>query len=346
MPSPFPRYLFRLGAALAGVVLVVWLYVAFAPMAYMEGGYPAWVAKARMLEACRLGQVAFFGDSRLEAGVIPALLPVSAANFGVAAGTAVEARSAVRRAMACQAPPKQAVLSLNAEHFGPLSRFFWILSVRYGFIRPGELWETEQLAAQLGDDRSFSARTPDGFSGRLRDWLYALRFPSLSFGSLVQGRVFGRQSSNQARLAAVLEARGWSEYTGGGNAPPERTVWEPTKLQEAEFEAALDLLHEHGVPIRLLIMPTADSGPRDPAADAAYLATLAGFARRVPGTALLDSAIPRWPDRLFADGVHLNAEGAQLMTRRLAACMPSGVLEAPCDLAWHEAALPVLQVHQ
>ena len=73
-------------------MLLVWLYVALLPMAYMEGGYPAWVAKSQMLQDCQLGEVAFFGDSRLEAGVIPALLPVPASNFGLAAGTAVEAR--------------------------------------------------------------------------------------------------------------------------------------------------------------------------------------------------------------------------------------------------------------
>ncbi|GAC1490992.1 MAG: hypothetical protein NVS2B11_15950 [Acetobacteraceae bacterium] len=78
MQSSFRRYLIRLGAILAGVVVLVWCYVALAPMAYLEGGYPAWVAKAEMLRDCRLGEVAFFGDSRLEAGVIPALLPMPA----------------------------------------------------------------------------------------------------------------------------------------------------------------------------------------------------------------------------------------------------------------------------
>ncbi|GAC1337098.1 MAG: hypothetical protein NVSMB18_01390 [Acetobacteraceae bacterium] len=336
MQSSFRRYLIRLGAILAGVVVLVWCYVALAPMAYLEGGYPAWVAKAEMLRDCRLGEVAFFGDSRLEAGVIPALLPMPASNLGVAAGTAVETRGAVRRALACPTPPRQAVISLSPEHFGPLSRFFWILSVRYGFIGPGELWETEALADRLGDRESFSTRTPDGFSGRLRDWLYAARFPSLSFSSLVQGRVFGRYDSNRARLAAVLADHGWSEYgpTGGPPAPPERADFVQTKLQTAAFEAALGQLRERGIDVVLLIMPFAESDHRDPAGEAAYLAYLTNVTRRIPGVHLAAGSLPRWPDRLFADGAHLAAAGARLFTQRLAACTAEGRLAPVCDLGW------------
>ena len=53
----------------------------------------------------------------------------------------------------------------------------------------------------------------------LRDVLYAIRFPSLSFNSLVQGRVFGRYRTNVERFAGVLANRGWSDYGGGGGGP-------------------------------------------------------------------------------------------------------------------------------
>jgi hypothetical protein len=338
MEASFTRYLVRLGAALVGVFAVVWLYVVLAPMAYMEGGYPAWVAKMRMLDACRLGDLAFFGDSRLESGVIPALLPVPASNLGVAAGTPVEVQAAVRRALACERPPSQAVISLTPEHFGPLTRYFWLLSVRYGFISPGELYAVEQRASALGDTVSLAAATPDGFGGRLRDWLYAIRFPSLSFSSLVQGRVFGRYQINMARLDTVLGAHGWSEYgAGGGLAGETREAFAPTKLQNAEFEATLDRLHERGVDVVLLVLPFAHSDPRDKASQAAYLAYLAEAAKRHPGVRLAAPTIPYWPDRLFGDGEHLTAEGAKLLTERLAACTQAGRLQPPCDLEWHGA---------
>jgi len=338
MQPSFKRYLAGLGAALAGVLASVWLYVALMQMAYVESGYAAWVAKSNMLDACRLGEVAFFGDSRLEAGVVPALLPVPASNFAVAAGTAVETRSAVDRALRCPVAPRQAVLSLSPEHFGPLSRFFWLLTLRYGFLAPGELLQTERLADSLGDAQSFATPTPDGLSGRLRDWLYELRFPSLSFSSLVQGRVFGRLGSNEARLASVLQARGWSEYAGGEGAPPEKLPVVQTKLQVAAFEAALDALRARGVETRLLIMPRSEAETPQADAEALYLASLTEATRRFPGVAIVGAGIPRWPARLFADGLHLNREGAERFTALLAGCMEGGRLSAACDLSWREGA--------
>src|SRR5689334_19132896 len=139
MPASFTRYLLRFGASLLAVFLAIWAYIAFMPMAFYESGFASWKAKQAMLDDCQVGQVAFFGDSRLEAGVAPALLPVQSVNFGLPAGTAVETRSAVRRATACATPPTQAVIALTPSHLGALNRFFWLLSVRYGFITPAEL---------------------------------------------------------------------------------------------------------------------------------------------------------------------------------------------------------------
>lgn len=336
MRSSSARYLAIAGASSLAVLLLVWAYVAVAPMAFMESGYASWAAKSTMLRECRLGRVAFFGDSRLEAGVIPAALPVPASNFGLAAGTAVEANSAVRRALACPTLPRQAVIALVPEHFGPLSKFFWSLSVRYGFLSPSEVWRTEALAHRLGDHQSLATPTPDGLHGRVRDALYAFRFPSLSFASLVQGRVFGRNVANEARYETVLRARGWAEYGRGEPANSENADrFVATKLQTAELEAAIGDLRRHGVDVLLLVMPFATTHPETDAVFTAYLAYLADVARRFPGVKLVGGDVPIWPDRLFADGAHLDGEGARLFSARLAACFQGGTLRAGCDLDWH-----------
>jgi hypothetical protein len=341
METSFAGYLVRLGAVFAAVVLAAWLYVVSFPMAFLEGGYPAWVAKSTMLAECRVGSIAFFGDSRLEAGVVPALLPVEASNFGLAAGTPVETRSAVRRALDCASPPRQVVISLTADHFGPLDRFFWINDLRYGFISPDDLREAERLAAALGDIRTFNtARTPDGLSGRTRNWMYSIRFPSLYFASMVQGRLFGRYASNRVRLAEVLRARGFSEYrtkleVNAGRAPlPEGFITTP--LQAAEFEQTLQLLRDRGIEVRLLIMPSKQTVTPDAALEAAYLAYLDATARRFANVRVLDPVIPRWPARLFIDDSHLTGPGARLFTERLAACIVDGRFKPECDLGWHE----------
>lgn len=338
MQASFTRYLLCLGASLLAVFCAVWAYVALAGMAYYEGGYPTWKAKERMLASCQVGEIAFFGDSRLESGIVPALMPVETVNFGVPAGTVVETRSAARRAASCPNPPKQAVIALTPAHFGPLSRFFWILSVRYGFISPGELWDTRQWADRLGDAETMATPTPDGFTGRLRDVLYAIRFPSLSFNSLVQGRVFGRYRTNEERYAAVLASRGWSDYgTGGGLVGELAAPFAPTKLQNAEFEATLRLLHEHGVEVLLLPMPFSRSGLTSRESRTAYLRYLNDATRRFPGVHVVGDDAPVWPDELFVDGEHLTGSAAKLYTARLAACVTAGRLQPGCDLSWRAA---------
>lgn len=331
-PADFNRFLIAFFTTLIVGLALVWTYTATRPDAFMESGYASWAAKKSMLARCDLGQIAFFGDSRLEAGLVPAAFPVPATNFGLAAGTAVEARVAVDRALACPTLPKQAVISLVPEHFGPLSRYYWLLSVRYGFLSAGDVFAVERLADQLGDTDSLATRTPEGLSGKPRDWLYASGFPSLSFASLIQGRIFGRAETNRTRLAAVTADRGWSAYTGGEPVQaehPDRFIL--TALQNAELEAALIALKGRGVAAALLIMPFAPAHQETDRTLAAYREYLSIIAQR-NGATLLDPEIPLWPQPAFADGAHLNPEAAHAFTKALASCLKDGILTAPCGL--------------
>ena len=335
--APFTRYLIVAASTMVGIIALVWAYTAAYPMAYMESGYASWTAKKNLLQDCQLGQIAFFGDSRLEAGLKPADLPTPATNFALAAGTAIETRIAIDRALACPTVPsptllRQAVISLAPEHFGPVSSFFWLLSIRYGFLSAGDVFAIETLAGQLGDHDTLATPTPDGLSGKPRDWLYAAGFPSFSFGNLVQGRVFGRLDVNRARLATVTADHGWAPYIGGNPVRvdhPDRFI--VTSLQTAELEAALSALRARGVDAALLIMPFAVGHQETDAVLAAYRTYLAGIAQRT-GATLLDD-IPLWPPRFFADGTHLDPAGAQAFTTKLSTCLRNGMLTLPCDLA-------------
>ncbi len=329
-PADFNRYLITFFSTVVIGLGLVWIYTAARPDAFMESGYASWAAKKAMLADCQLGQIAFFGDSRLEAGLVPADLPVPATNFGLAAGTALETRVAIDRALACPKLPTQAVISLVPEHFGPLSRFYWLLSIRYGFLSAGDVFAVERLADQLGDTDSLAVRTPEGLSGTPRDWLYASGFPSLSFASLVQGRVFGRTETNRARFAAVTADRGWSAYASGPPVQaehPDRFI--VTGLQNAELEAALIALKGRGVAAAILIMPFAPAHQETDATLVAYREYLTIIAQR-NGATLLDPVIPIWPQPSFADGAHLNPEAAHAFTKSLAACLKDGTLTAPC----------------
>ena len=72
-----------MAAGAVGSFLLLWAWIAFVPLAYLDPEYPFWLVKQRMLRACDLGEVAILGDSRAAVGILPTLLPVPATNLAV-----------------------------------------------------------------------------------------------------------------------------------------------------------------------------------------------------------------------------------------------------------------------
>src|SRR3954462_10955575 len=122
------RYLrLKVLTATAGFA-AVWLWVWTMPMAYMDPEYPSWLAKRIMLDRCDLGEALILGDSRAAADIVPAYLPVKAANLAVGGGEAVEAYAALARALACPVAPRLVLLSFDPGHF-VRHDLFWERSV-------------------------------------------------------------------------------------------------------------------------------------------------------------------------------------------------------------------------
>jgi hypothetical protein len=175
----------------------------------------------------------------------------------------------------------------------------------------------------------------------VRDWLYALRFPSLSFSNLARGQVFRRLDSNTARFADILLRRGFVPYPvlpPTDKTGPEATLtsFVTTGLQIVSFERTLAALQDNGIPAALLLMPIKQSTrtAMAPAMETAYLNYLRSLAARFGNVSLIGDHIPGWPSALFTDEVHLNPRGAERLTSRLAACLEGGLLRADCDLDW------------
>ena len=335
-------YTIRLLAIMAGVLLAVWTYVLLAPLAFLPSGYPSWVAKLTMLRECQPAAIDFFGDSRVEAGIIPAVLPVAANNLGVAGGTPVEVESGVRRALRCSAKPGLVVIALGSDRFGPLGETFWVESLGYGFMTFHDLRDLERRASMLGDSNTLGdARTQEGLSGPIRDWLYRLDFPSMSFSNLLQGQIFRRYGSNIARLGRIRQARGFVPYpalppTDRSGPEAKQTRFATTPLQLAALEATLATLRDSSVPVALLLMPVkkVTSDAMAPDMKRAYLDYLRSLSTRFSNIRIIGADIPAWPSTMFTDAVHLNAAGAERFSARLAECIEGASIRSNCDLDW------------
>ncbi len=337
-------YAVRLLAVMTGVLAIAWVYVVLAPMAFLPSGYPSWMAKLTLLRECPAGAIDVFGNSRVEAGIIPAILGGTVNNIGVAGGSAIETAGGINRLLTCATKPDLIIIAVTADTFDVPGWGFWVESLGYGFIRKRDLLALERDADRIGDRTTLRAtKTQDGMSGPVRDWLYALRFPSLSFASLIDGEIFRRYDSNIARYKQILRARGFVPY------PPEPPTATPgpeaamrafsrTPLQTAWFEKTLETLRRDNIPVALLNMPIkqATHDVMAPGVTAAYLTYLRDVTARFPNVWLMNSEIPAWPNTLFTDAIHLAPQGAERFSQRLAVCLHGVSTHASCDLDWHD----------
>jgi hypothetical protein len=319
------RYISTLLVSAVLLFSLIWGWVAFAPLAYLDPEYPAWLAKQRMLAACDLGELVVLGDSRAAVDIIPAALPVVATNLAVGGGSPIEALVAVSRMLSCPSPPRRVIVSFDAAHFTDPD-LFWERSVHFGFIAPDDLRELRRVSRQLDDSSIYELRT-GGLPPWLRSKLYTLRFPTFYFSSVVKGGVFLRWWNNRASLAEVTAARG--QYFLG-TAPGSNMVaveghmrmFRPLPVLDHYFDRMLALLAERRIEVDFVATPMNLATRQVVRSDVSegFAAYLASYATRYPNFHLIGETMPEWPDRWFGDGfAHLNRAGAQRFSAQLAA---------------------------
>ena len=339
--SELRRYFIAMAAAFAATFVAVWVWVVTMPLAFLEPEYASWRAKQVLLDRCDLGDVLIFGDSRPTVGIIPAALGVKATNLAVGGGEAVEALTALRRALSCPETPKLVILSMDAVHFSRAD-LFWERTMRFGFLEDEELSELRDVSARLGDDAVYEERHTDGIPSWLRDRLYLARFPPYYFASLIEGRGLWRWRFNRTNLAASVAARG-QYYFGVADgsdtvaADGQLTAFRALPVLDWYFDRMLALLAQRGVPAMFLPMPINEATARAvrPEVRDGFAQWLAGYEARYPGFHVAGPVVQAWPNRWFGDGFsHLNPAGAERLSALLAACLARN--GATCDLRWKE----------
>ena len=339
------RYLRALGAAAALALALVWLFVAAAPLAFLDPEYPYWLAKQELLRRCDLGSVLVVGDSRAATDIIPARLGVAVTNLAVGGGEAIEAYAAVRRALACPDPPRRVVISFDAAHFARPD-LFWDRSVRFGALDLAALRELRAVSEALGDTSVLDQKRADGLPRGLRALLYAARFPGLYFNSLLRGGVALRWWENQAALRAGLAARGQYFF---GTAPGSDVVaieghldrFTPLPVLDVYFDRMLALLAARHIETDFVAMPLNAATARvlRPALRHGFAAYLAGYAARYPNFHIVGSLMPAWNDGWFGDQfAHLNPPGAARFSASFGDCLRLRLGETPRDVATSDVA--------
>lgn len=316
---------------------LVWLYVAVMPMAFLDRDYPLWIAKRTMLDECRLGTVAVFGDSRTLAATLPSVMSVSVLNFALSGTSPVETYFAVRRALRCPTPPKLVVIAHGALKFSNDSDY-WVFGARTGFLSYGDMREVDGDAAQVHDDHIELLRQQDQLPTILRERLFSLRFPAFYFDSLVNGVVAIRWRHNRNALHDALRSSGHAFFgtalgSSGIAAEGHAQAYQTSPLVDLYFSRTLALLAQRGVPVYFLSMPlnqaTYDRTPRE--LKEQFGSYLLGKQKEFPGLHVVGALLSCWPDRFFGDAWHFNALGASEYSRVLGELLRNALTGGPSE---------------
>jgi hypothetical protein len=295
---------------------LVWIYVAALPMAFLDRDYPLWIAKRTMLDECRLGTVAIFGDSRALAANLPSVMPVPVSNFAMSGTSPIETYFAVRRALRCPTLPKIVVIAHSILKFSGDSDY-WVFSARSGFLSYADMREVDRDAAQLHDRELELLRQSDQLPASLREFLFSVRFPAFYFDSLVNGVVAIRWHHNRNAFRDSLVSSGQAFFgtahgSSGVAIEGRGPVYRTSPLVDFYFSQTLALLAKHGIPVYTVSMPVnrATYVRTDPGLKDGYEAYLFRKEREFPNLHIVGPAIPCWPNRFFGDAWHFNSAGA------------------------------------
>lgn len=331
-----------------------WAFTATMRMAFLESGYPVTVAKRTLLDQCDLGELVVLGDSRGEASIIPAKLPMPGTNLALGATGPVEGYFIARKLLRCPHPPRFVLYVPSIVGYQTLGEGLWQRAAKYGLVSFADLRAIADVAAKLHDPSVAAVDTNDGLTGTARDLAYSLGFPSIFASSVLDARFIGRYESNLHLLQAVAAARGHVVYPDGpGGAivgmDAKLDHFAPEPVETYYFEATLRLLSKAGIHTFVLPIPVADAtyAALRPAVQRDVVRYLATHTEGMPMVTDAFLAVPRWPDRLFVDGSHMNAAGAEAFSDRLGQCVGAWLSDpcVRCDLTWQPsvAAPPTTQ---
>jgi len=339
-------YLTWLAAIGVAAFALCWVFVAAAPMTFMDDEYPRWQAKEAMLASCDLGTFMIAGDSRAAVDIAPVQLPMRVTNLALAGTTPIETYVTIKRALRCPDPPAGIIVSISPSHFVAPDTF-WGKSVRYGFLSSRDLFQLRDISLRLGNTDVLRPEAPDGLSIVARILLYESRFPAVYLGSLYHNLLAFPYWRNEMIYDHVLRSRGqyyFALQSGPHSVGPEGELadFAAQPVLDAYFDKILVLTTARHVPVYFIAMPLdADTFDAVPLAEQSHFAEyLRRYAARHANFHVLTEPMPHWPNRYFADSLsHMNPTGVAALNEKLAACLahivsgPPGVKSCLLDFA-------------
>ena len=328
-----PGFLSSLAVSFALCFGLVWLFVACAPMAFLSRDYPLLIAKRTLIDACRPGVVAFFGDSRAVAGIVPASMDLPVVNDALSGISPIETYQEVTRVLACPTPPRLVVIAHSPLKYASDGEF-WTFGAKMGFFSLRELLGILATAARLGESGVFSGpeRMPASVGARLFAW----RFPGFYVDSLIHGGIAARWLHNRRSESEAIASSGYLLFgraNGSAGLATEAGVasFAASPTVDHYLDLTLEALARRGVPVVLMTMPV--NRATFQSSTAAMRGQFDAYRRRkaqqFAGVTVLGPPLPCWPDTAFGDAWHFNAAGSAAFSKALTSSLRAVLAGAP-----------------
>jgi hypothetical protein len=164
--------------------------------------------------------------------------------------------------------------------------------------------------------------------------LFALRFPSYYYASLMAGGFYQREAENRATYREVQESRGhkilWNA-DGSHDLSPETTgsSFVPSPLLDSYFSDTIDLFQKRNIPVYFVACPFSDESiaALQPGFAEEFDDYLKSYEKRYPNFHRLGPTMPALPWIDFGGKGHLNIKGAKLFSDEVAARLRDAGIE-------------------
>lgn len=328
------RFLGAFGGTALLVLAAVWLFTANFQDGFLDPEFGMWRAKEHMVATCDLGATLVMGDSRAVAGFVPAELG-DTTNLALGGASPIEMYYMTERVLRCPTAPRRVILSFSLPQI-VRDEYYWPRTALFGFLSDQQLDQVRRTARAVGDTNLYTAPNIGDLDAKLTDWLYAHHFPSYAIASVFDARGVGRLAKNNQIYADTLRMRGHHLYgeNSGFDVPAEEasmTSLKPSPLIDTYMRRLISALAARGTQVLYIPAPLNDAtvSRLDPTVVRQIGAYLHGLQARFANFRLIGPPVVGYPDRLFGDAYHLNAEGAKLFSARVAAELATIPISAP-----------------
>ena len=308
------RFVFGITGIVVTLLLVLEVLIWFWPLKkYMNEGYVYWQQqKEYTMTDHGKREILLLGDSRMKDDWNPLMFYPDTYNLALAGSSPIEMYYTLKRYLMHNPKPKAVIIGFAPIHYSNMEGYTGS-ALFFHWLENDELEETIDILSQM-EYKDYTSES--------RKYLW--RMPNIYMSSIVA--VFrGKRKYDYEGIYAKLEKNAGHMYISGSmdgkNVIPEETKikhFVPLKVETYYMSAMISLCRERGIKVFIEQLPMGEYGYKK-IINSGYIAEYEMYMEQFKDgdQVIVNSIIPVFESKYFADGSHLNEEGSKIFTLQM-----------------------------